>query len=136
MLIISNMEIVGSNLKIIMPVTMLGLTFLLKLWVVNVPKAPDYLKALIELPVSISLLSVAMFISYSITVGVNGKQHSDGIAFFALALFITLIVIAIWRGCCILFNKECWFALGLCSIGNYALAVSYAIFSIVMVAGV
>lgn len=130
------MENIGSYLKIIMPLTMLGFTFLLKLWVINIPKAPDYLKALIELPVSIALLSVAMFISYSITIGENGKQHSDGIAFFAASLLITLIVIAIWRGCCTLFNKERWVSLSFCSILNYAIAVSGAIFSIVMVAGV
>lgn len=129
------MEIVGSYLKIIMPIIMLGLTFFLKLWVVNIPKAPDYMKAIIELPVSISLLSVAMFISYTITLGSDGKQHSDGMVYFVLSLTLTLIVIAIWRGCCALFNRECWCRMVICTSINYAMAVACAIFSIMMVAG-
>lgn len=129
------MEMVGSYLKVIMPITMIALSFFLKLWIVNIPKAPDYLKAIIELPVTISFLGVAMFISYAITTGVDGKQHSDGIAYFAISLFLTLIVIAAWRCCCTLFNKEYWKRMVLCSILNYVMAIFCAVISIAMVVG-
>ena len=129
------MEELVPHLKVIMPIIMMLFIFVLKLWVVQIPKAPDYLKAIIDLPVSISFLGVAMCISYAISGGNKNVYHPEGVLFFTLSLFWSVLIIASGRCCNKLYSKSKWIAMTSCILLNYILAISCAFLSIKILTG-
>nr|WP_159465069.1 hypothetical protein [Scandinavium goeteborgense] len=129
------MENIVPYLKIIMPIVMIIFIFILKLWVVQIPKAPDYLKAIIDLPISISFFGVAMCVSYAINVSKNDSYHPEGLFFFAVSLMWSILIIASGRCCIKLYSKSKWAMMGSCIVLNYILASVCALLSIKIIIG-
>jgi len=130
-----SMEEIVPYLKIIMPLVMIVFIFFLKLWVVQIPKAPDYLKAIIDLPISISFFGVAMCVSYSISASKNSSYPPEGVLFFAVSLLWSVLIIASGRCCIKLYSRSRWKMMGSCIVLNYILASVCALLSIKIIVG-
>lgn len=83
-----------DHLNIILPIVLLGISFLLKLVVDRNIDGPAFINAICELPVDILFLSLSFSIAFTIT---DSANISKGLFYCFIGLAISILVVIIWR---------------------------------------
>lgn len=77
-----------------MPILLLVLAFVMKLFVDKVAGLFDFILSIFELPTEISFLAISMVVAYTISSPSNNKS---GMCWFVAYLVAVFLVIVIWR---------------------------------------
>ncbi|WP_400078781.1 hypothetical protein [Winogradskyella sp. R77965] len=83
-----------EHLNIILPLTLLLIGFLLKLFIGRNIETPHLIEALCELPVDIMFLALSFGIGFTIS---NVTHQADGLAYCFAGLAIAIVVVVGWR---------------------------------------
>ena len=83
-----------ENLNIFLPIALILIAFLLKLFMDRVVNAPLAIKSIYELPVDILFLSSSFTVAYTLTSSTNIK---NGLAHFFVFLIVILLSVVAWR---------------------------------------
>ncbi|WLD91769.1 hypothetical protein [Alkalihalobacillus sp. AL-G] len=119
-----------------LPIFLLGLGFLIKLWVNKETTKPHLLTSVSELPVDIMFLSSALIISYTelqtkkvvlnnvrSSADVIASNINNGYIIFIGYIIITFIITAIWRWNRSFFEAERWVVFNIILIVKLGLAI-------------
>jgi len=121
-----------TSIEIIMPVVVLGLSFMLKLFIDRSTTAPDAIVSTLELPVDITFLSISLIVAYTIAPSGDSKA---GLAWFAFYMFAAIFIVFLWRRSIKSFDagsrKPVIFLAG----ANYFLAITALVNSINLITG-
>ena len=83
-----------QHLNVILPLTLLLIGFLLKLFIGRNIETPHLIKALCELPVDIMFLALSFGIAFTIS---NANHQAEGLAYCFAGLAIAIVVVVLWR---------------------------------------
>ena len=114
-------------IEIALPGTLLIAKFLLKLFVDRSATLPDFISAVLALPVDIVFLAASLFAAHAITSSAGSKV---GLVMFALSLCLALVIVVMWRRSESMFVRDSrWrtIGLGLLNISLSMTALVYAL---------
>lgn len=99
-----------NHLDVILPIILLGISFLLKLVVDRNIDVPSAINAICELPVDILFLALSFSIAFTITASTN---NPEGLLYCFVGLAISILVVLIWRRTVHYFiiKSKIWFVL-------------------------
>jgi len=120
-------------MEYILPPAILFLAFLIKLFIDQAVELPDFVSAVLELPVDIQFLSL----SFAAAIAIAKKVESS----FGLLLFIAYVIAAIvttifWRRSIGLFDKEKLVKCTLLGILNYSISVPLLVYTITLLTNI
>ncbi len=119
-------------LEVIMPVLVLGLSFMLKLFIDRSTTAPDAIVSTLELPVDIIFLSISLIVGFIIAPSGDAKS---GLAWFAFYIFAAIFIVFLWRRSIKSFDSGSQKTV-ICLAGvNYFLAITALVNSIRLITG-
>ena len=117
----------------ILPLLIIVLSLLLKMFVNRTTSAPQFLAGVLELPIDIVFLSMSLTVAYSIS---KVENVALGTSWLVLCFVIAIVSVVFWRMSLRFFedNKSihCIFLATL----NYLVSVLISYFSVEMIAGV
>lgn len=93
----------------ILSIILVGLSFLLKLFVDRKTDMPIFINCLLELPVDLNFLGLSFIIAYIIR---DPKNSATGMLYFGSYLLISILTVFMWRRSCHCFslNDNKWTA--------------------------
>jgi hypothetical protein len=109
-----------SNLEIIMPIAVLVLSFLSKLFIDRSTTMPQTIESILEFPVDITFLAISLIVGFTISPTGNPR---DGMAWFALYMIFAILIVFLWRRSVKCFDNGWSWWLLFCAIINYPLAI-------------
>lgn len=83
-----------ENLNIILPLTLLLIGFLLKLFIGKNIETPSLIQALCELPVDIIFLALSFAIAFTIS---NSVNQASGLFYCFAGIAVAILVVVLWR---------------------------------------
>ena len=90
-------------MPLILPILLLVIAFILKLFIDRVVDAPAAIQAICELPVDILFLSLSFTVAFTIS---NKENQYQGILYCFSGLLIAIFVVFIWRKSIVLFLRD------------------------------
>lgn len=96
----------AQYLNVILPIALVVMAFLLKLFMDQSATVPLFIRSLFELPVSVIFLALSFATAYTIT---SPNNISSGMCHLYIFLVLTLICVVLWRRCTILFERNSHF---------------------------
>lgn len=121
-----------TSLEITMPVVLLGLSFMLKLFIDRSTTAPDAIVSTLELPVDITFLSISLIVGYTIAPSGDSKA---GLAWFAFYMFAAIFIVFLWRRSIKNFDSGSQKTVILLAGVNYFLAITALVNSVSLITG-
>jgi len=121
-----------SNLEIIMPAFVLGLSFMLKLFIDRSTTAPQAIESTLELPVDVTVLAMSLIVGFTISPTGNPRE---GMAWFAFYMFSAVFIVFLWRRSIKCFDAGSIKTLLFLAGTNYLMALSALVNSIRLVMG-
>ena len=118
--------------EIIMPIILIGLAFLLKLFIDRTVTVPDTISSILDLPADIAFFSLSVIVSFTIT---KPENIDLGLMYFSSAIVLSLVVIFLWRRSIASFNSGARVMPAIAGSMNYIIAVAMAIYAINLVVG-
>jgi hypothetical protein len=115
-----------------MPVVVLGLSFMLKLFIDRSTTAPDAIVSTLELPVDITFLSISLIVGFTIAPSGDAKA---GLAWFAFYMFAAIFIVFLWRRSIKSFDAGGRKTVILLAGANYFLAISALVNSVSLITG-
>ena len=92
-----------EHLELILPITLLFLSFLLKLLIDRSVDIPIAIKAICELPVDMIFLSISFLIAFVIS---NDENRNEGLLYWIIFLIISIGVVFLWRRSILVYEKR------------------------------
>jgi hypothetical protein len=91
----------------LLSILLLGLSFLLKLFIDRRTDIPIFINAILELPVDINFVGLSFTIAFIIK---DSKNIESGLITFCCYLLVSIITVFLWRksGWCFEKNKIAW----------------------------
>jgi hypothetical protein len=126
------MRYLMKAIELIMPLILIVLAFLLKLFIDRTVTAPDALAALLDLPADIAFFSISLIVSFTIAAPSN---RDVGMLWFAAYIVMSAFVIFLWRRSLSTFNAGRKFVPAVAGIVNYVITVSMAMHALNLVTG-
>ena len=111
---------------------MLGLSFMLKLFIDRSTTAPDAIVSTLELPVDITFLSISLIVGYTIAPSGDSKA---GLAWFAFYMFAAIFIVFLWRRSIKCFDAGSKKAVIFLAGAHYFLAITALVNSITLITG-
>lgn len=108
-------------IEIALPGVLLFTKFLVKLVVDRSVTLPDFISAILALPVDIVFLSASLLAGYVISSHGNVKE---GLAIFTGCICLSLIIVFFWRRSDGLFTKDRYLSAALVGLLNFGIATS------------
>ncbi len=96
------MKLLIDNLNIILPIAILILAFLLKLFIDRNVEIPLIIRSIYELPVDIIFLSISFIAAFTISTGI---EKNEGLFYCFVYLIVAIINVIIWRRTIKLFER-------------------------------
>lgn len=121
-----------SLLEIALPISLLLLAFLLKLFIDRTATLPFFIEAVLELPVDIAFLSTAFVVAFTISFPSKVKE---GLFSFTFYIIGSIIVVFFWRRSRMFFEREKFFKSGLLAIINYILCLMALLIAVFLLSG-
>jgi hypothetical protein len=121
-----------SALEIWLPGCILVLAFVLKLFVDRVAGVPDFIAALIELPVDIAFLAISLVAAFTIS---DQSHTSKGLIAFVIYVVGAVIVVFLWRRSQSLFVADQHLPSAGVAILGYVLCINGLIYAVGLVSG-
>ncbi|WP_460151953.1 hypothetical protein [Pseudomonas sp. S2_B07] len=118
-----------SFISTILPVTLLFLSFMVKMSIEREVDLPKALQSLIELPTDIMFLSSSLLIAYIISNKNNAENGLAGLLGLLGCVIISVLVVLIWRKAENQLSKKSWHALWLC-IASYLTAIPILVITV------
>ena len=119
-------------LELILPVLILALAFLMKLFVDRAPNLPKAIETTIELPIDIVFLALAFASACVIT---KPKDPGPGFSHFVVYVIIALVSVALARRSRNCFDQENRWLSGILSLANFAVTIIALATSMKLVTG-
>lgn len=119
-------------IEVLLPIVLLVLAFLLKLFIDRSVDLPLFIQSVMELPVDIAFLASSFVIAYTIAFT---TQHNDGILYFLIYVIGSIIVILGWRRAERFLDDSKYFSAVLLVVICYGLAISGIVISIKLLIG-
>jgi len=91
-----------QHCEIILPISILVLAFLLKLFIDRNAEAPLMIKSIYELPADIIFLTISFLAGYAIT---KGTDNSTELTYLLIFIIIAVINVVLWRRSISLFEQ-------------------------------
>ncbi|QCX38988.1 hypothetical protein FF125_11275 [Aureibaculum algae] len=92
-----------AHLNIILPITLLLIGFLLKLFIGRNIETPSLIEALCELPVDIIFLALSFSIAFTLS---KTENQANGLFFCFAGIAVAILVVALWRITIIYYLKK------------------------------
>ncbi|MBJ2181606.1 MULTISPECIES: hypothetical protein [Pseudomonas] len=83
-----------DRLELFMPAIVLGLSFMLKLFIDRSTTMPQAIESTLELPVDITFLAISLVVGFTISPTGNPRE---GMAWFAFYMFAAIFIVFFWR---------------------------------------
>lgn len=115
-----------------MPVVVLGLSFMLKLFIDRSTTAPDAIVSTLELPVDITFLSISLIVGFTIAPSGDSKA---GMAWFAFYMFAAIFIVFLWRRSMKCFDSGSVKTVIMLAGCNYFMAITALVNSIGLISG-
>lgn len=96
-----------NHLEIVLPIAVLLLSFLLKLFIDRTVEIPLFIRSIYELPVDIMFLTISFLVAY--TISATEVQKNSGLFFCFIFLIVSIANVIIWRRAVKLFEIEKYF---------------------------
>lgn len=93
-----------NALQIILPISVLVLSTLLKLFIDRTISLPVFIETILEIPVNVIFLSISLMTGYTISGAINNP--SNGICSILIQICIAIINILLWRRSRSRFDKQ------------------------------
>lgn len=122
-----------KNLNVFLPIALIVIAFLLKLFMDRSVNAPLAVKSLYELPVDILFLALSFIVAFTITAS---KNINDGLAHFFVFFIVILFSVVGWRRSIKLFESGWKKISASIFVINFAAASYCLILSIKLIVGV
>ena len=113
--------------EIALPGVLLLAKFLLKLVVDRSATLPDFISAILALPVDIVFLSASLLAGHVISSSSNLKE---GLVFFIGCICLSLVIVLLWRRSDRLFTKDRYIMAATCGILNIGMAMTTLVYSL------
>ena len=92
-----------NQLEIILPIALLALEFVLKLFIDRSATLPVLIRSVLELPVDISFLATSLIVAFTI---LSPSNSEEGLVRFVIYLIGTVLVIFGWRRSVAFFEQD------------------------------
>jgi len=110
-----------NQLGIILPIVLLVLEFMLKLFIDRSTTLPVLIRSVLELPVDISFLATSFVVAFTI---LSPSNSEEGLVRFVIYLIGTVLVIFGWRRSVACFEQDRrWWSGGL-AVASFALSAT------------
>jgi hypothetical protein len=119
-------------LQIILPITLLVLSFLLKLLIDRSASLPRLIEGGFELPVDITFLSLSFIIAFTISFP---QKAAMGLTIFILFLSVTVLLIFAWRRSVFLYENDHHIWSVILGVLCFMISVGGLVFSIRLISG-
>ena len=114
----------------VLPIILLILSFLLKLFIDRTVSLPSFISALLELPVDIMFLGLSFIAAFTIT---YKEKAGIGLLLFLTYLIIAILIIFCWRRAIKAFEASKLSISSLLGILNFLISIPALIFSIILI---
>ncbi len=121
-----------NALEILLPGAILVLAFVFKLFVDRIATAPDFIKALLELPVDIAFLAISLVAAFTIS---NRSRAAEGLFAFVIYVVVAVLAVVLWRRSLSLFDADNHWSLAGVAILGYCICVFGLIYAVKLVTG-
>jgi len=115
-----------------MPTIVLGLSFMLKLFIDRSTTMPQAIESTLELPVDITFLAISLVVGFTISPTGNPRE---GMVWFAFYMFAAVFIVFLWRRSIRSFDVGHVGSVVLLAGVNYAMAIFALVNSIGLVMG-
>jgi hypothetical protein len=89
--------------QVALPAALLGMSFLLKLFVDRTTGVPELVQALLELPVSVIFLATSFIAAFIIA---NPSCLPKGLVYFPIFVCVAILAVFLWRRSIRLFDED------------------------------
>lgn len=110
----------------VLPVLLLGLSFIVKLSIERTVDLPKATMSIIELPTDMMFLSSSLIVAYIIS---NPSNAIYGLLLLLLCIVLSIFVILLWRKTEYLYAKKSWWAL-LTSMSGFLVSIPAVFFTV------
>lgn len=110
-----------EHLEIVLPIVVLTLSFLLKLYIDRNVEIPLFVRSIHELPVDIIFLTISFLVAF--TISVKDDMKNSGLLYCFIFLIVAIISVIIWRRSVKLFELEKTFQSILLTSINFAVTI-------------
>jgi hypothetical protein len=123
---------VAEYAQYLVPISLLGIVFIVKLSLDQTVTLPSFLKSLIGLPVEIAFLTASFFAALTL------KSQSNqvlGFTCFTIFLFIALLIVLLWRKALHRYEMTHFWWMFFISLINFAISITGLLYSINLLIG-
>jgi hypothetical protein len=114
-------------IEIALPGLLMFAKFLVKLVVGRSASLPDFVSAILALPVDIIFLSASLLAGYVIS---SPKNSKEGLILFMACICLSIIIVLLWRKSEGQFTKDKYISAISCGLLNMGMATATLVFSL------
>ncbi len=119
-------------LQVILPISLLILSFLLKFLIDRSASLPRFIEAGFESPVDITFLSLSFIVAFTLSFSENANE---GLATFIIFLIFIIIFIFAWRESVNLYEQDHYVSSIIVGVLNFLVSVAGLVYSINLITG-